>query len=116
MLFVGGLNSDFLKKAEDVAEKSGNLRLVTLDDRQFARRADKHGNAIYRFAEIRSDIYPSLQKGWFFSGDVRTLAVQAVLVLRTEWPQKFGPESMDALSKAILTVKPDIQKLANKTQ
>ncbi|AFM26796.1 TAXI family TRAP transporter solute-binding subunit [Desulfomonile tiedjei] len=116
MLFVGGLNSDFLKKAESVAEKSGNLRLVTLDDRHFARRADKHGNSIYRFAEIQSDIYPSLQKGWFFSGDVRTLAVQAVVVLRTEWARKFGPEAMDALSKAILTVKPDIQKLANRTQ
>ena len=62
---------------------------------------------------IPSNIYPALQKGWFFSGDVETLAVEAVLVLRTEWVEKFGPVAMDAVSVAILEAKPDIQHLVN---
>ncbi|MBI5251095.1 MAG: TAXI family TRAP transporter solute-binding subunit [Desulfomonile tiedjei] len=115
MLFVGGLNSEFLKKAEEAAKKSGKLRLVTLDDRHFVGKVDKHGNAIYKFMQIPSNVYPDLQKGWFFSGDVETLAVQAVLVLRSEWAQKYGPEAMDALSKVVLVTKPEIQKLVNKT-
>lgn len=115
MLFVGGLNSDFLKKAEEAAKKSGNLRLVILDDRNFVGKVDKHGNAIYRFMQIPPKMYPDLQKGWFFSDEVKTLAVQAVLVLRTEWAQKYGPEAMDALSKAVLETKPEIQKLVNNT-
>ncbi len=114
MLFVGGLNSLFLKNAEEAAKKTGNLRLVTLDDRQFVGKADKHGNAIYKFMQIPSNVYPDLQKGWIFSSDVETLAVQAVLVLRTDWAQKYGPEAMDALSKVVLVTKPEIQKLVNK--
>jgi len=42
------------------------------------------------------------------------LGVQAVLVLRTDWARKFGPEAMDALSKAILEARPEIQRLVNK--
>jgi TRAP transporter TAXI family solute receptor len=116
MLFVGGLNSLFLKNAEEAARNSGKLRLVTLDDRHFVGKSDKFGNAIYKFVEIPSKVYPELQKGWIFSGDVETLAVQAVLVLRTEWARKYGPEAMDALSKAVLATKPEIQKLVNKVQ
>jgi TRAP-type uncharacterized transport system substrate-binding protein len=114
MLFVGGLNSDFLKKAEQVARKSGKLRLVVLQDKHIAEKRDKHGNAVYQFVQIPSNVYPDLQKGWFFSGEVETLGVQAVLVLRTDWAQKFGPEAMDALSKAILEARPEIQQLVNK--
>jgi TRAP transporter TAXI family solute receptor len=113
MLFVGGLRSDFLKKAEQDAEKSGNLRLVQLDDKRFAKKRDSHGNAIYKIADIPSDIYPSLQKGWIFSGSVDTLAVQAVLVLRTDWAQRFGPEAMDVLSKALLQTRPEIERMVN---
>ncbi len=113
MLFVGGLNSDFLKRAEKDAEKTGNLRLVEFDDRRFVDRADEHGNPIYKLAEIGRKTYPELQKGWFFSGSVDTLAVQAVLVLRTDWAEKFGPEAMDALSAAILKAKPQIEKYVN---
>jgi TRAP transporter TAXI family solute receptor len=113
MLFVGGLNSDFLKKAEKDAEKSGNLRLVEFDDRRFASRQDDHGNVIYKFMEIPRSAYPELQRGWFFSGSVETLAVQAVLVLRTDWAKDHGPEAMDELSAAINKAKPEIQQLVN---
>lgn len=116
MLFVGGLNSEFLRRAEEATKKSGKLRLVTLDDRDFLGKIDKHGNAIYKFMQIPANVYPDLQRGWFFSGEVETLAVQAVLVLRTQWAENYGPEAMDALSKAILATKPEMQKLVNKTQ
>jgi TRAP-type uncharacterized transport system substrate-binding protein len=116
MMFVGGLNSDFLKKAEELAKKSGKLRLVAVDERHFKDKLDKHKNSIYTFVEIPSNIYPSLQKGWIFSGDVETLAVQAILVLRTKWAEKYGPEAMDALSLAILETKPDIQRMVNGTK
>ncbi len=115
MFFVGGLNSEFLKKAEKDAEKSGNLRLIQIDDKRFLNKVDSHGNTIYKLAEIPSNIYPNLQKGWLFSGSVETLGVQAVLVLRTDWAQKFGPEAMDALSVAVEQTKPEIQRLANGT-
>jgi TRAP transporter TAXI family solute receptor len=113
MLFVGGLRSEFLKKAEQDAEKSGNLRLVQLDDKRFAKKRDSHGNVIYKVVDIPSDIYPSLQKGWIFSGSVDTLAVQAVLVLRTDWAQRYGPEAMDVLSKALLQTRPEIERMVN---
>ncbi len=111
MLFVGGLGSDFLKKAEQAAEKSRNLRLVQFDDRRFASLRDAHGNRIYKLMEIPSSVYPELQRGWIFSGSVDTLAVQAVLVLRSDWVQKFGPEAMDELSIAVNKMKPEIRKL-----
>lgn len=113
MLFVGGLNSDFLKKAEQDAGKHGNLRLVELNDKRLVDRRDVHGNAIYKMAAIPSDIYPHLQKGWIFSGSVDTLAVQAVIVLRTDWAEKYGPEAMDALSKAVLQSRPVIERMVN---
>jgi TRAP transporter TAXI family solute receptor len=113
MLFVGGLNSEFLKKAEEEAKKSGKLRLVAVDDRHFKNKRDSHGNPIYTFVDIGSSVYPALQKGWIFSGDVKTLAVQAVLVLRTEWAEKYGPQAMDALSRAILEARPEVQRLVN---
>ena len=113
MLFVGGLNSDFLKKAEERAKKSGNLRLVAVDDRKLVDKLDGQGNAIYRFVQIPSNVYPHLQKGWIFKTDVETLAVEAVVVLRNEWAANHGTESMDALSLAVMETKPEIQRFVN---
>ena len=116
MFFVGGLNSDFLKKAEQDAKRSGKLRLAVVDDPSFKGKVDKHNNPIYKLTDISSTIYPSLQKGWIWGSDVKTLAVQAVLVLRTDWAKKYGPGSMDSLSLAILEAKPDIQHMVNATK
>lgn len=113
MLFVGGLNSDFLKKAEEIAKKNGSLALVALDDSHLDDRLDQNGNPIYSFVNIPKDVYPYLQKGWLFSHETKTLAVQAVLALRTDWAQEFGPNAMDALSLAVLETKPEFQKIVN---
>jgi len=113
MLFVGGLNSDFFKKAEENAKKSGKLRLVAVDDRKLAVKLDKQGNSIYKLVDIPANVYPSLQKGWIFGAEVKTLAVQAVLVLRNQWASEYGTEAMDALSLAVIETRPEIQRLVN---
>ncbi|MBI5569006.1 MAG: TAXI family TRAP transporter solute-binding subunit [Desulfomonile tiedjei] len=113
MMFVGGLNSEFLKKAEADAERSGKLRLVPFDDRSLLSKVDQHGNKIYTLATIPSGVYKALQKGWFFGSDVETLAIKAVAVLRTEWAKKYGPEAMDALSAAVLQTKSELQSAVN---
>jgi len=112
MMFVGGLNSPFLRKAEEEAQRSGKLRLIAVRDRNFKNKTDKHGNPIYKLVEIPKDVYPALQKGWFFSGNVHTLAVEAVLVLRTDWAKKYAG-AMDALSLAVQETKPEIRRLVN---
>jgi TRAP transporter TAXI family solute receptor len=116
MLFVGGLNSDFLKKAEEMAKKSGNLILVALDDNSLVDKKDPNGNPIYAMVKIPSNIYPYLEKGWIFSHDTKTLAVQAVLVLRTEWASQFGPTAMDNLTTSLNEARPKIEGLVNRVK
>jgi TRAP transporter TAXI family solute receptor len=113
MLFVGGLNSDFLKQAEAAAAKKDRLRLIPIDDSRFTDISDRHGNKIYEMTTIRADVYPHLQKGWFFGHDVKTLAVQAVLVLRNDWAARFGTEAMDGLSAAIVEIRPTVERIVN---
>jgi TRAP transporter TAXI family solute receptor len=110
MLFVGGLHSDILKHAEQVAEKTGKLKLAAVDDRSLIRKKDENGNNIYQFVDIPSNAYPALQKGWFWGHDVKTLAVQAVLVLRTDWVKKYGQEALDGLSLGVMDAKVDMRK------
>lgn len=113
MLFVGGLNSDFLKQAESDAANKDRLRLIPIDDTRFTAISDAHGNKIYEMATIPANVYPNLQKGWFFGNDVKTLTVQAVLVLRNEWAATFGTDAMDSLSAAILETRPVLERMVN---
>jgi len=110
MLFVGGLHSDILKKAEQAAERTGKLKLAAVDDGSLVRKKDENGNNIYQFVNIPSNAYPALQKGWIWGHDVKTLAVQAVLVLRTDWVKKYGQEALDALSLGVMDAKVDMRK------
>jgi len=113
MLFVGGLNSDFLKQAESASATKDRLKLIPIDDKRFTEVSDVHGNKIYQMATIPANVYPNLQKGWFFGNDVKTLAVQAVLVLRNEWAATFGTQAMDSLSAAILETRPILERMVN---
>ncbi|MGO9567155.1 MAG: TAXI family TRAP transporter solute-binding subunit [Desulfomonilaceae bacterium] len=110
MLFVGGLHSDILKQAEETSERTGKLKLAAVDDRSLVSKKDENGNNIYQFVNIPSNAYPALQKGWFWGHDVKTLAIQAVLVLRTDWAKKYGQEALDALSLGVMDAKVDMRK------
>ena len=110
MLFVGGLHSDILKQAEQAAERTGKLKLAAVDDGSLVRKKDENGNNIYHFVSIPSNAYPALQKGWIWGHDVKTLAVQAVLVLRTDWAKKYGQEALDVLSLGVMDAKVDMRK------
>jgi TRAP-type uncharacterized transport system substrate-binding protein len=113
MMFVSGLNSKIMEEAEALAKKTGKLRLVTVNDRHFDDKKDEHGNKIYNFVEIPPKVYPALQKeyrGWIWDSNTETLAVQAVLVLNTEWLKSYGEDAMDALSFAVLQVAPEMNQ------
>jgi TRAP-type uncharacterized transport system substrate-binding protein len=113
MLFVGGLNSDILKTAEEFAKKTSKLKLLPVDDKKFDDKRDLHGNQIYGFSAISSKTYPYLQSGWFWSHDVETLMVQAVLTLSTHWVEENGPEGLSSLNEALAEVQPEILRLVN---
>lgn len=110
MMFVSGLNSEFLKKADSVASSGSGLRLVTVDDWDFNDASDPNGNDIYKFIEIPSGVYPSLQKGWIGGNDVETIAVKAVMVLNSNWIDKNGAENLNSLSSTIVEAKSAMQK------
>ncbi len=108
MMFVGGLNSDLLKEAEKVAEKTRKLRLVAVNDWDFNDKKDRNGNAIYTFVDVPAKTYPYLQSGWVTSSDLETLAVKAVLTMRTEWGRVHGPGAMDQLTVALVQAVPKL--------
>jgi TRAP-type uncharacterized transport system substrate-binding protein len=114
MFMVAGLNNAVMKIADSEAKKSGKLRLAAVDDWDFDNKKDKNGNKIYNFYEIPGSAYPGLQSGWLWNHGVDTLAVNAVLVVRTDWVQKYGQEAFEALTFAFLETKDDINKLVNK--
>ena len=114
MMFVSGLNSRILKTAEQEAAKNKTIRLVEVNDWNFNNASDPFGNKIYKFVNIPSDTYPALQKTFvFFGKEIETIAVEAILAMRTDWAQKYGPESVDALSFAVMETQPVIKNLTN---
>ncbi len=110
MMFVSGLNSPLLKEAEKMAGETSNLRLVAVDDWDFNDTLDQNGNRVYTFTTIPTSIYPNLQKGFIFDRDIETLAVDSVLVVRTDWVEKYGVEAMDALSFAVMETQPHVAR------
>ncbi len=108
MMFVSGLRSPLLDKAEAMAKKGAPLRLVAVDDWDFNDETDENGNSIYTFVTIPANIYPNLQRGWLLSGAVETLAVEAILVVRTEWIKENGMQALDALTFQITEAQPEM--------
>ncbi|WP_300668501.1 TAXI family TRAP transporter solute-binding subunit [Desulfoluna sp.] len=113
MMFVSGLNSSLLNKAEDEAKRTKKIRLVEVNDWDFNDARDTRGNRIYQFVTIPARTYPGLQKGFLLGSDVESIAVSAVLVVRTDWARKYGSEALDALSYAIMESKPIIRNRTN---
>jgi TRAP transporter TAXI family solute receptor len=113
MLFVGGLNSPLIRAADIFAAQRGDLRLVAVDDWDFDDKKDRHGNPIYTFVKIAKGTYPHLQKGVLWEKEIETVAVKAVLTVRTDWIREHGPDALDALTTALEDVKPDLLKLVH---
>ena len=113
MLFVAGLNSDLLQRAENEARANKSIRLVQVNDWDFNDATDHRGNRIYQFVTIPAKTYPGLQKGFILGNDVESIAVSAILVVRTDWAKEYGPSVMDALSYAIMSGKPIIRQRTN---
>jgi len=113
MMFVSGLNSSLLKKAEAVAKRTKTIRLVQVDDWDFNDTRDQFGNDVYSFVEIPSDTYPHLQKGFITGKTIETIGVNAILAVRTDWAETYGPEALDALTYAVLEAKPLISAITN---
>lgn len=103
MLFVGGLNSDLLKQAND--RYGDRIRLVAVDERTFGTALDQFGNTIYTFATIPHETYAHIQDGWIFGwfGDssVETLKVEAVLILSQDWVDTYGSFPMTVVEDAV---------------
>lgn len=113
MMFVSGLNSSLLKKAEALAKRTKTVRLVQVNDWDFNDTQDQFGNDVYSFVEIPSDTYPNLQKGFFTGKTIETIGVNAVLAVRTDWAKTYGPEALDALTYAVLEAQPLISVITN---
>ncbi len=112
MMFVSGLRSPLLDKAEAMAKNDAPLRLVAVDDWDFNDETDENGNSIYTFVTIPGNIYPYLQRGWLFSGAVETLAVEAIFVVRTEWVKESGMQALDALTFQLTQAQPEMLRRA----
>lgn len=112
IMFVSGLNSTLMKRAEARAEKDG-FRLVEVNDKGLLDATDRFGDPLYASVDIPAKVYPNLQKGFFFGNDVKTIAVSAMLVISDEWKKKHGEEAFDDLSAAVVEMQPIMYKRVN---
>jgi TRAP transporter TAXI family solute receptor len=111
LFLVAGLNAPAMQQAEKIAKEKGTLQLASIEDTHMLDKTDSHGNKVYTYYEITKDTYPALQKGWwFFKRDVKTLGVDAVLVLRTAWVEQYGQEALEALTLSVLETKSEVDR------
>lgn len=98
MLSVVGLDSQFMKQANELGDKK--LQLVSFDDNAFGALKDGMDKPLYEYASIPGGTYYNLQYG-MFSTAISTIAVRAEFVVTTEWYNKNSGSYGD-LSTAIL--------------
>lgn len=111
MLSASGINSDFIKAVDKVA--ADKLRLVPIDDNAVLKAKDAEGEPLYTSVKIPSGTFPNLQKGWFFSKSIKTVATDAVFVVSDEWVEKNGKEAFTDLTAAITSMQPKLYEAAN---
>ena len=113
MLFVGGLNSDLLKRAN--INYATQINLVPMDEHHFSEAVDQFDNTIYSVATIPHETYSNLQDGWIFGyfGDssVETLKVEAVLILSQRWVDAYGSRPMTVFEDAVWRSIDEIEKV-----
>lgn len=101
LLVVSGLNTPFMKKANDLS--GGKVGLVAFDDAAFDKVKDPLGHDVYSFVSIPGDAYPNLSPSGMLWGKkpIPTIAVSAEFVISTEWYEKNQAAYGD-LSTAVL--------------
>ncbi|CAK0769719.1 exported hypothetical protein [uncultured Gammaproteobacteria bacterium] len=110
MMFVSGLNSDLLRKAND--RYGDKLQMVLVNDGRLEAAKDRTGHSLYAFAKIRSGIYPKLQQSrWFgLTSAVPSLSVGAVFVLSEQWVLANGVKALSRVEEALWKSMPEIEK------
>ena len=113
MLFVGGLNSDLLKRAN--INFATRINMVPMNEHHFSEAEDQFGNTIYSVGTIPHETYANLQDGWIFGyfGDssVETLKVEAVLILSQRWLDAYGSRPMSVFEDAVWRSIDEIEKI-----
>lgn len=113
VIFQGGLNSAFLKKAEARASDF-DLKIININDDDVASITSTDGGAsIYTEVEIPSNHFQNLQKGWFFNHSKTAYVVDAVLVISKAWAEKNGPDAVDEFVEDTIAIQADMQKFVN---
>ena len=109
LLVVSGLNTAFMKKANDLG--NGKIGLVPFNDDAFGKVKDPLGHDVYANVDIPSDAYPNLSPSGTLWGrkPIPTIAVSAKFVLATDWYEK-NQATYDDLSTAVNKMG---QRLAN---
>ena len=103
-MYVSGLNSKLLKKAE----QSLRIRLVPVNDWDFNDVLDPAGEPIYEFANIPDDFYTRLQEGWL-STSVETLTVPMDMIVTNSWIKQHAAV-YEAISRAALRSQDEIRQ------
>jgi len=106
MVFVSGLNSKFIKTANKYGDR---VKLIKLDDNSLDDAVDQFGNKIYTFSIIPGSTYKKLQDGLILT-KVKTLSVDAVLVLSNKWKKKQGQPAVENLTSTFAGVLPSFKK------
>lgn len=113
VIFQGGLNSAFLKKAEAKATEF-NLRIVNMNDDDVASITGSEGDApVYTEVSIPDNYFINLQKGWFFTHDKTAYVVDAVMVISKSWAEKNGADAVDEVVEDTVLIQSDMQKFVN---
>ena len=105
-IFVSGLNSNFLKTAN---QYGSTVRLVNVDDADFDDATDQYGNKIYSFTKIPGSTYKKLQDGIIFSS-TKTLSVDSVFIVSKAWKTKQGNTALENLTSTVAGVLPSFKK------
>ena len=108
MFYVCGMKCGLI----DLADKKygSNLNLAAVDDWNFNDAVDQFGNTIYTFVNI-PEVYENLQpSGWFSSGAVETLSVEAILIVSRDWINSKGTEMLTNLETGLWPALDQIQE------
>ncbi len=109
MMFVSGLKSDLLRRAND--QFGDALTMVLVDDSRFASVLDATGHPVYAYAKIPSGLYPKLQRSrWFgLTSSVPSLTVGAVFILSEQWVSENGVANLSKVEDALWHTIPEIE-------